>query len=150
MRDQPQNLENMHFIEARRNANVQEINEKISNINEALKSEKKYSEELTKQRKEAQEHVWWAAPIEEMNGDQLDQFKLALKNLKKNVLGVVERQNIADVDVADVDADAVATIPPPHFFYWWPIFFKQPFAATTSAVSGVSTTTITTNTYASE
>ncbi|XP_019434334.1 PREDICTED: agamous-like MADS-box protein AGL62 [Lupinus angustifolius] len=55
MRDQPQNLGNMHFLEAHRNANVQELNEMISRINEALESEKKYSEELVKQRKEAEE-----------------------------------------------------------------------------------------------
>ncbi|XP_019434803.1 PREDICTED: agamous-like MADS-box protein AGL61, partial [Lupinus angustifolius] len=82
---------------------VDEQNEKISRINEALESEKKYCEELAKQRKEAQEQFWWVSPIQEMNGDQLDKFKLALENLKKNVLGVVEKQNIADVDVADTD-----------------------------------------------
>ncbi|XP_019434810.1 PREDICTED: agamous-like MADS-box protein AGL62 [Lupinus angustifolius] len=128
-RDQPQNLENMHFLEAHRKANVQELNEKISNIsniNEALESEKKYSEELAKQRKEAQEQFWWAAPIEEMNGDQLDQFKLALENLKKNVLGVFEKHNIVDVDVVDVDADAAAAIPPPRFFTGGPSSSNNP------------------------
>ncbi|XP_019434338.1 PREDICTED: agamous-like MADS-box protein AGL62 [Lupinus angustifolius] len=124
MKDQPQNLENMHFLEAHRNANVQELNEKISRINEALDSEKKYSEDLAKQRKEAQEQFWWAAPIEEMNGDKLDQFKLALENLKKNVLGVVERQNNVDADVAD--ADGATAIPPPHSFTSGPSSSNNP------------------------
>ncbi|XP_019434337.1 PREDICTED: agamous-like MADS-box protein AGL62 [Lupinus angustifolius] len=84
MRDQPQNLGNMHFLEAHRNANVQELNEK-------------------------------------MNEDQLDQFKLALENLKKNMLSVVERQNIADVDV-----DAAAAIRPPHFFTGGPSSSNNP------------------------
>ncbi|CAL0298961.1 unnamed protein product [Lupinus luteus] len=121
MRDQPQNLENMHFLEANRNANIQELNDKISRINEALEAEKKCSEELARQRKEAQEQFWWAAPIEEMDEDQLDQFKLALENLKKNVLDVVERQNIAQASAADA-----AAISPPHFFTGGPSSSNNP------------------------
>ncbi|XP_019462919.1 PREDICTED: agamous-like MADS-box protein AGL62 [Lupinus angustifolius] len=149
MRDQPQNLENMHFLEAHQNANVQELNEKISRINEALESEKKYSEELAKQRKKAQEQFWWAAPIEEMNGDQLDQFKMALEHLKKNMLGVVERQNIVDVADADVDVDPATAIPPPHFFTGGPSSSNNPLQPPAQQFLGVSTIT-TTTTYASE
>ncbi|XP_019435212.1 PREDICTED: agamous-like MADS-box protein AGL61 [Lupinus angustifolius] len=104
MSDQPLNLGNMQYL--------QELNDKINQINEDLVIEKKCSEELAKQRKEAQERFWWAAPIEEINGERLDQLKLALKNLKKNVLGVVERQNIAE----GATTVAVAIPPPPHFF----------------------------------
>ncbi|XP_019462923.1 PREDICTED: agamous-like MADS-box protein AGL62 [Lupinus angustifolius] len=112
MRDQPLNLGNTQYLEAHINANVQELNDKINRINEDLEIEKKCSEELAKQRKEAQERFWWATPIEEFNGERLDQLKSALENLKKNVLGVVERQNIAEGA-----ATVVASIPPPpHFF----------------------------------
>ncbi|XP_019427223.1 PREDICTED: agamous-like MADS-box protein AGL62 [Lupinus angustifolius] len=84
----------------------------INRINEELEIEKKCSEELAKQRKEAQERFWWAAPIEEINGERVDQLKSALENLKKNVVGVVERQNI----VEGATAVAAAIPPPPHFF----------------------------------
>ncbi|XP_019430996.1 PREDICTED: putative uncharacterized protein DDB_G0294196 [Lupinus angustifolius] len=55
MRDQPLNLGNMQYLEAHINANVHELNDKINRINEDLEIEKKYSEELAKQKKEAQE-----------------------------------------------------------------------------------------------
>ncbi|XP_019433137.1 PREDICTED: agamous-like MADS-box protein AGL62 [Lupinus angustifolius] len=117
MRDQPQNLRNMYFLEAHRNTNVQELNDKINRINEDLEIEKKCSEALAKQRKEAQEKFWWASPIEEMNGDQLDQMKLALENLKKNVIDVVESQNVIQGGSA---------IPPPHFFTGGPSSSNNP------------------------
>ncbi|XP_019462925.1 PREDICTED: agamous-like MADS-box protein AGL62 [Lupinus angustifolius] len=59
MRDQPLNLGNRQYLQAHRNANVQELNDKINRINEDLEIEKKSSEELAKQRKEAQELFWW-------------------------------------------------------------------------------------------
>ncbi|XP_019462922.1 PREDICTED: agamous-like MADS-box protein AGL62 [Lupinus angustifolius] len=70
MRDQPLNLGNMQYLEAHRNANFQELNDKINRINEDIEFEKKCSEELAKERKEAQERFWWAAPIEEINGER--------------------------------------------------------------------------------
>ncbi|CAL0298964.1 unnamed protein product [Lupinus luteus] len=107
MRDQPQNLRDMYFLDSHRSTNVQELNDKINRISEDLEIEKKCSEALAKQRKEAQEKFWWAAPIEDMNVEQLDQMKLALENLKKNVFDVVESQNVIHGGSA---------IPPPHFF----------------------------------
>ncbi|XP_019434808.1 PREDICTED: agamous-like MADS-box protein AGL23 [Lupinus angustifolius] len=58
MRDQSLNLGNMQYLEAHRNANVQELNDKINRINEDVEIDKKCSEELAKQRKEAQERFW--------------------------------------------------------------------------------------------
>ncbi|XP_019434341.1 PREDICTED: agamous-like MADS-box protein AGL62 [Lupinus angustifolius] len=58
MRDQSLNLGNMQYVEAHKNANVQELNDKINQINEDLEIEKKCNEELAKQKKEAQEHFW--------------------------------------------------------------------------------------------
>ncbi|XP_019427190.1 PREDICTED: agamous-like MADS-box protein AGL62 [Lupinus angustifolius] len=112
MRDQPLNLGNMQYLEAHINANVHELNDKINRINEDLEIEKKCSEELAKKREEVQECLWWAAPIEEINGERVDQLKSTLVNLKKNVLGVDERQNIVE-SAATV---AAAIPPPPHFF----------------------------------
>ncbi|XP_019434807.1 PREDICTED: agamous-like MADS-box protein AGL61 [Lupinus angustifolius] len=89
-----------------------ELNDKINWINGDLEIEKKCSEELDKQQIEAQERIWWAAPIEEINGERVDQLKSALENLKKNVFGVVERKNITEGA-----ATAAIAIPPPlHFF----------------------------------
>ncbi|KAE9620115.1 hypothetical protein Lal_00040176 [Lupinus albus] len=119
MREQPPlNMGNMQYLEAHRSAHVQDLNNKINRMNEELEIEKKCSEELAKQRKEAQEHFWWAAPIDEMHGEQLDQFKFALENLKKNVLAVVERQKIAEA--------AEAAIPPPNFFIGGPSSSNNP------------------------
>ncbi|KAE9620116.1 hypothetical protein Lal_00040245 [Lupinus albus] len=100
LKDQPQNLENMQYL--------QELTDKINEINEDLETEKKCSEDIAKERKEAQEQFWWASPIEDMKGNQLGQFKLALENLKKDVKGVVERKNIGQ--------GGSAAIPPPNLF----------------------------------
>ncbi|XP_019427409.1 PREDICTED: agamous-like MADS-box protein AGL62 [Lupinus angustifolius] len=88
-----QDIGTMQFIEAHRNSNVRELNALLTNINADLETEKKCSDELNQQRKVLQEQCWWATPIQEMNNpEQLDQLKLALKNLKKDVLGHVEKQ----------------------------------------------------------
>ncbi|KAE9620113.1 hypothetical protein Lal_00040204 [Lupinus albus] len=118
MRDQPQNLRDMYFLENHRNTNVQELNDKINRINEDLEIEKKCSEALSKQRKVAQEQFWWASPIEEMNGEQLHQMKLALENLKKNVIDVVESNNVIQ--------GGSSAIPPPHFFTGGPSSSNNP------------------------
>ncbi|XP_019433133.1 PREDICTED: agamous-like MADS-box protein AGL62 [Lupinus angustifolius] len=117
MRTLPQNLGYMHFLEAHRNANVQELNAQMNRICQDLDIEKKCNEALAKKRKEARDQFWWAAPIEEINGDRLEQLKLALENLKKNVIDVVERQNVIHGGSA---------IPPPHFFTGGPSSSNNP------------------------
>ncbi|CAL0300351.1 unnamed protein product [Lupinus luteus] len=88
-----QDVGTMQFIEAHRNSNVRELNALLTSINADLETEKKCSDELNQQRKVVQEQCWWATPIQEMkNHEQLDQLKLALENLKKDVVGHVEKQ----------------------------------------------------------
>ncbi|XP_019451769.1 PREDICTED: agamous-like MADS-box protein AGL62 [Lupinus angustifolius] len=85
MRAPPQNLGTMQFIEAHRSANVRELNAQLTQINADLEIEKKCSDELNRLHTAAKSQFWWAAPIDEMNNTQLDQFKLALKELKKGL-----------------------------------------------------------------
>ncbi|KAE9589336.1 hypothetical protein Lal_00000108 [Lupinus albus] len=83
MRAPQQNSGTMQFIEAHRSANVRELNAQLTQINADLEIEKKCSDELNRLHMAAKGQFWWAAPIDEMNNTQLDQFKLALKELKK-------------------------------------------------------------------
>ncbi|KAE9618680.1 hypothetical protein Lal_00047011 [Lupinus albus] len=104
-----QDLGTIQFIEAHRNSNVRELNALLTNINADLETEKKCSDELNQQCKVVQEQCWWATPIQEMNNpEQLDQLKLALENLKKNVLNHVEKQLSIQ--------GAAANNTPPQFF----------------------------------
>ncbi|KAK7281097.1 hypothetical protein RIF29_08789 [Crotalaria pallida] len=70
-----------------------------SQINEKIEAEKKKSDELDNERKEAQEQLWMASSIEDMSSTQLDQYQLALYNLKKSL-----------------NNSAPADNPYPHFF----------------------------------
>lgn len=87
----PQNSGTMHFIEAHRSANVRELNAQLTQISNQLDTEKKCGEELNRLRKTTQAQFWWASPIDDMNKAQLDQFKLALEELKKNVTRLADR-----------------------------------------------------------
>ncbi|KAK7266807.1 hypothetical protein RIF29_19463 [Crotalaria pallida] len=99
MRAPPLNIGIMQFIEARRNANVGELNSQLTQINEEIEIQKRHNTNMKVKLKEAQEQVWWASPIEEMNATQLDCYELALENLKNTI--------IQGLDVAN----------PPHYFF---------------------------------
>ncbi|KAK7269860.1 hypothetical protein RIF29_22632 [Crotalaria pallida] len=73
------------FNDAYQNATVRGLNAQITRINEAIEAEKKKSDELDNERKEAQKQFWMASSIEDMSPTQLDQYKLALDNLMKNL-----------------------------------------------------------------
>jgi len=82
----PQNHGTMQFIEAHRNANVRELNAKLTQINNTLDAEKKIGDELNNLHKETEAKFWWACPVDGMNRDQLELFKKALEELKKIVI----------------------------------------------------------------
>ncbi|KAJ1439908.1 hypothetical protein SESBI_02132 [Sesbania bispinosa] len=121
----PQNSGTMQFIEAHRNANVCELNTQLAQINNQLESERKHGDELNRMRKAAQAQFWWAYPIEEINRVQLEQFKLALEELKKHVTNYFDRLLIQGA------ASAAATNPTHHH----PIFTVAPPAGSSSHLS---------------
>ncbi|AES69501.2 putative transcription factor MADS-type1 family [Medicago truncatula] len=79
----PQNNGTMQLIEAHRNANVRELNARMTQINNTLDAEKKIDDELSHLLKETEANFWWACPVDGMNKDQLELFKKALEELKK-------------------------------------------------------------------
>ncbi|GMP74264.1 hypothetical protein CsSME_00031727 [Camellia sinensis var. sinensis] len=50
-----------------------------------LEAEKKRGEELNKMRKASRDGCWWEAPVSELGLQQLEQLKVAMEDLKKNV-----------------------------------------------------------------
>ncbi|GAU10231.1 hypothetical protein TSUD_423260 [Trifolium subterraneum] len=64
-----QNNDTMQFIEARRNANVNELNDQLTQINNTLDDVKKHGDELRHFHKEIKALFWWACRIGGMNRD---------------------------------------------------------------------------------
>ncbi|KAL2324304.1 hypothetical protein Fmac_023362 [Flemingia macrophylla] len=100
----PPNSDTMQFIEAHRIANVRELNAQLTHINMQLDAERKRNEELLSLKKAAQAQQWWALPIEELGRAHLEQYKVALEELKKQV----DRAMLQSV---------VNLNPPPHQFF---------------------------------
>ncbi|KAH7575450.1 hypothetical protein ACOSP7_004928 [Xanthoceras sorbifolium] len=84
-RNPPQTSGTMQLIEAHRNASVRELNMQLTQVLNQLEVEKKRGEELTQIRKASQRQCWWEAPVDELSQPQLEQLKLSLEELKKNV-----------------------------------------------------------------
>ncbi|KAL5075064.1 hypothetical protein RYX36_014048 [Vicia faba] len=81
----PQNNDIMEFIEARRKANMCEINTQLTQINNTLDIEKKLGDELSHLRKEFEAQFWWTCSIDKMNWAQLEMFKKDLEDLRNLV-----------------------------------------------------------------
>ncbi|XP_050890862.1 agamous-like MADS-box protein AGL62 [Lathyrus oleraceus] len=88
----PQNNNTMQFIEARRNANVRDLNAQLTELNNTLDAEKKLGDELSRIRKAVEVQFWWACPFERMNMAQLELLKKALEQLK--ILVVEHAHNV--------------------------------------------------------
>lgn len=73
------------IVEAHRNANVRELNVHLTEILNQLEAEKKRGESLQQMRKAGQRQFWWEAPIPELGLHELEQLKVSLEELKKNV-----------------------------------------------------------------
>ncbi|KAG6710848.1 hypothetical protein I3842_05G023000 [Carya illinoinensis] len=85
-RNPPQiNSGTLQLIEAHRNASVRELNMQLTQVTNQLEAEKKRGEELKRMRQASQAQCWWEAPIEQLGLPQLEQLKLSLQGLKKNV-----------------------------------------------------------------
>ncbi|XP_054778090.1 agamous-like MADS-box protein AGL61 [Prosopis cineraria] len=73
-----------------RNSNVCNLNMQLTQILNQVDMEKKRGEELDRARKVRQREFWWESPIDELDSvDQLQQLRIAMEDLKKDVL----RQN---------------------------------------------------------
>ncbi|CAI8598968.1 unnamed protein product [Vicia faba] len=81
----PQNNDIMEFIEARRKANVCEINTQFTKINNTLDIKKKLGDELSHLHKEFEAQFWWTCSIDKMNWAQLEMLKKALEELRNLV-----------------------------------------------------------------
>ncbi|GAU19496.1 hypothetical protein TSUD_77400 [Trifolium subterraneum] len=81
----PQNNDTMQFIEARRNANMSELNAQLTQINNTLDDMKKHGDELSQLHRETKALFWWASLIGGMNRVELEFLKNALKELKNLV-----------------------------------------------------------------
>ncbi|XP_022762554.1 agamous-like MADS-box protein AGL62 [Durio zibethinus] len=74
------------LVEAHRNANIHELNIQLTQLLEHLEIEKRRGEAVDKIRKASQKNqCWWQAPINELGLDELEQLRIALEELKKNV-----------------------------------------------------------------
>jgi hypothetical protein len=97
-----QNNDTMQFIEARRNANVNELNDQMTQINNTLDDVKKHGDELRHLHKEIKALFWWACPIGGMNRVELEFLKKALKELKNLVA-----QHVTGVAIQDVPSQTL-------------------------------------------
>jgi hypothetical protein len=86
-RNPPQNSGTLQMIEAHRNASVRELNVQLTQVTNQLEAEKKHGEELNRMHKanQAGRQCWWEAPIEQLGLPQLEQLKVSLQELQKNV-----------------------------------------------------------------
>ncbi|XP_058739316.1 agamous-like MADS-box protein AGL62 [Vicia villosa] len=81
----PQNNDTMQFIEAQRSANVRELNNQLTQINNTLDIEKIRGDELSHLRKVTEAQFWWACPIDGMNMAQIKLFKKGLSHHQGNL-----------------------------------------------------------------
>ncbi|GMY38808.1 agamous-like MADS-box protein AGL61 [Fagus crenata] len=73
------------LVEAHRNANVHELNIHLTQILNQLEGEKKYGEGLDQMKRANQKQCWWEAPINELELHELEQLRVSMEELKKNV-----------------------------------------------------------------
>ncbi|CAJ2648096.1 unnamed protein product [Trifolium pratense] len=70
------------IIEARRNANIHELNSQLTQINNILDIEKGRMDELSQIHNMNEAQYWWARSFDGMNWDQLEFLKNKFENLK--------------------------------------------------------------------
>ncbi|CAL5411443.1 unnamed protein product [Camellia sinensis] len=84
-RNSPPNSGSLQLVKAHCNANVSKLNLQLTVALDMLEAEKKRGEELNKMRKASRDGCWWEAPVSELGLQQLEQLKVAMEDLKKNV-----------------------------------------------------------------
>lgn len=80
-----QNSSTLQLVEAHRNATVRELNIHLTELINQLEVEKNRGEEFTKMSNARKEMCWWEAPINELGIEDLEQLKMAMEGLKRNV-----------------------------------------------------------------
>lgn len=66
-------------------SSLQRMNEEIMSLEDKLKEARKHGQVMDARIKQ-REKQWWEAPVEDLTLEQLDQFKMMLLDLKKDVL----------------------------------------------------------------
>ncbi|KAK3012001.1 hypothetical protein RJ639_011259 [Escallonia herrerae] len=95
-RNPPSSSGTLQLVEAHRNASVRELNVHLTELLNQLEGEKKRGEELAKMRKASQDRCWWEAPIEKLGLQELEQLKVAMEELNKNVAKQAEKVMIME------------------------------------------------------
>ena len=77
-------LDNMtaNFIEAYWNAKRQEVNYDYDELYSRLLDLKREGERLSKAKKPIQDECWWEASVEDLNANQMEQFRVAMEQFK--------------------------------------------------------------------
>nr|XP_043634972.1 agamous-like MADS-box protein AGL62 [Erigeron canadensis] len=81
----PPNSSTSQLVEAHRNANIHELNRQLTYVSSQVEVEKNKGEQLSNIRQVGQDNHWWEAPIESLQLEELEQLKLAMGMLKKNI-----------------------------------------------------------------
>ncbi|AES97486.1 putative transcription factor MADS-type1 family [Medicago truncatula] len=87
----PQNDDIMQLLEDYRRANVRELNDLLTRMNDAIGIDKNRENELIQVRMINETQFWWTRPICEMNKVQLELYKKALEDLLKLVAQHADR-----------------------------------------------------------
>ncbi|EEF40285.1 agamous-like MADS-box protein AGL62 [Ricinus communis] len=112
-RNPPQNSPTMQLIEAHRNASVRELNAQLTQVLTQLEMERKRGEELNQMRKTGQNRCWWEAPIDDLTMPQLEQLRMSLEQLKKNVAMQADKLLIQNAQSQQFFASSSTAPPPP-------------------------------------
>lgn len=72
-------------VEAHRSANIRELNKQLTQVQNQLEAERKRGEEISEMRKANRREYWWEAPVDELGLEELQQLRMAMEELRKNV-----------------------------------------------------------------
>ncbi|KAF7143989.1 hypothetical protein RHSIM_Rhsim05G0093400 [Rhododendron simsii] len=86
----------VQLLEAHRNAAVRELSNQLTEAMNQLEAEKKRGEGINKMRRESKERCWWDGPIDGLGLGQLEQLKVAMEDLKRNVGKQAERVRVVE------------------------------------------------------
>ncbi|XP_052183669.1 agamous-like MADS-box protein AGL62 [Diospyros lotus] len=88
--------------EARRNATMMELSQRLNLVENMLEVERQRGRELDQMRIASRGKFWWEEPIDKMNMKQLEKMKMAMEDLKnmaiKQVEKVKQEQETSDVN----------------------------------------------------
>ncbi|KAI8027171.1 Agamous-like MADS-box protein AGL61 [Camellia lanceoleosa] len=74
-----------HFVKAHRRENKHELNQQLNGMLKQLEAAKKKEKLLDQMEKELQSKGGWKAPIDELSIHELEQLKIQMQQLQKNV-----------------------------------------------------------------